>query len=120
MAQIQVNLEVTSNSSTIHTVPAAGSQNKLFPKKQLQVKKCIFYYVTKYQCVVTIDYKITPCRGIRIPESVKFFLWNPESWALESRMQLKESGMLLRIKIQNPLEKTAINCLESEIHGVQS
>ena len=74
MAQIQVNLEVTSNSSTIHTVPAAGSQNKLFPKKQLQVKKCVFYYVTKYQSVVTIDYKITPCRGIRIPESVKFFL----------------------------------------------
>ena len=120
MAQIQVNLEVTSNSTTIHTVPAAGSQNKLLPKKQLQVKKCIFYYVTKYLSVVTIDYKITPCRGIRIPESVKFFLWNPESLALESRMQLKESGMLLGIKIQNPLEKTAINCLESEIHGVQS
>ena len=43
-------------------------------KKQLQVKKCILFNITKYQSVVIIDYKITPCKGIRIPESVKFFL----------------------------------------------
>ena len=51
--------------------------------------------------------------GIRIPESEKiltcrirnsgkFCSWNPESWALESRIQLKGSGILLTIGIQNP------------------
>ena len=36
-----------------------------------------------------------PCKGIRIPESGKILL-------LESGIQLKESGILLRIGIQNP------------------
>ena len=31
-----------------------------------------------------------------------FSLWNPESWVLESGIQLKESGIPLRIGIQNP------------------
>ena len=100
MAQIQVNLEVTSNSTTIHTVPAAGSQNKLLPKKQLQVKKCIFYYVTKYLGVVTIDYKITQCRGIRIPESVKFFL--VEAGILGFGIQYKAQGIWNPTKDWNP------------------
>ena len=38
--------------------------------------------------------------GFRNPRN--FFLWNLESWALESRIQLKESGTLLKIGIQNP------------------
>ena len=29
-------------------------------------------------------------------------MWNPESWALESGVQLKESGILLVIGIENP------------------
>ena len=29
-------------------------------------------------------------------------LWNPESWALESGKQLKESGIPLTIGIRNP------------------
>ena len=29
-------------------------------------------------------------------------LWNPDSWALESRIQLKESGIPQTIRIQNP------------------
>ena len=59
-----------------------------------------------------------------------FCLWNLESWALESGIQLKESGILLRIGIQSKvplektgikcLEKTGIKCLESGIHGVES
>ena len=51
-----------------------------------------------------------------------FCLWNLESWALESGIQLKESGILLRIGIQSkvPLEKTGIKRLESGIHGVES
>ena len=36
------------------------------------------------------------------PNPGNFFLWNPESWTLESRIQLKESGTLLKIGIQNP------------------
>ena len=38
--------------------------------------------------------------GFRNPGS--FCLWNPESWALESGIQHKESGILLKIGIQNP------------------
>ena len=51
-----------------------------------------------------------------------FCLWNLESWALESGIQLKESGILLRIGIQSkvPIEKTGIKCLESGIHGLES
>ena len=33
---------------------------------------------------------------------MKFCLWNPESWALESRIQLYESGIPLTTEIQNP------------------
>ena len=50
----------------------------------------------------------------------KSWLWNPESWALES-------GMLLTIVIQNPrstcstdMTKTGIQYLESRIQGVES
>ena len=32
----------------------------------------------------------------------KFCSWSPEPWALESRIQLKESGIPIRIGIQNP------------------
>ena len=38
--------------------------------------------------------------GFRNPG--KFYLWNPESWALESGMQLKETGIPLKIGILNP------------------
>ena len=38
--------------------------------------------------------------GIRNPR--KFCLWNLKSWALESQVQLKESGIPLNIGIQNP------------------
>ena len=36
--------------------------------------------------------------GFRNPYN--FCSWNPVSWALESRIQLKESGILLMIEIQ--------------------
>ena len=48
------------------------------------------------------DDKFFSCTGIRIPESGKFFLWNPESWALESGIQCKEWGITLTIGIPNP------------------
>ena len=49
-----------------------------------------------------------------------FCLWNPGSWALESGIQLKESGIPLRIGIQIPLTKTGIKYLESRIHSLES
>ena len=88
------------NYKNIHTVPATGPQNKPFPKKQLQVKKCILFHITKYQSVVSIDYKITQCRGIRIPESVKFFL--VESGILGFGIQNKAQGIRNPTKDLNP------------------
>ena len=43
-------------------------------------------------------YFVTPCKGFRILEFGKFHLWNPEAWALDSGMQLKESEILLTDK----------------------
>ena len=47
----------------------------------------------------------SPCKGIRIPESEKFLPGNPEYGKIlrmESRIQLKESEIPLKIGIQNP------------------
>ena len=53
----------------------------------------------------------------------EFYLGNLESWALESCIQLKESGILLMIGIRNPSttdKESAIQYLESGMHGVES
>ena len=50
-------------------------------------------------------------------------LWNPESWALESGIQLKESGIPLTIEIRNQSstdKESGIQYFESEMHGVES
>ena len=50
-------------------------------------------------------------------------LWDPESWALESGIQHKESGMPLKTAIRNPGstgKEYGIQYLESVIHGVES
>ena len=52
-----------------------------------------------------------------------FFLCNPESWASESGIQLKESGTPLRIGIRNPSstgKESGLQHLESGIHGEES
>ena len=82
----------------------------------------------------TFKVHITPCTVIRIPESGKFCLWNPESsenlfvgnwksrtWAFG--IQLKKSGIPLTIKIRNPSstnKESEIYCPESGIHSVES
>ena len=43
---------------------------------------------------------------------------NPESWAMKTGIQLKESGIPLTIGV--PPTKTGIQCLESGIRGVES
>ena len=57
---------------------------------------------TDYRLAKCVSRPITrisrPC-GFRNPRN--FCLWNPESWALESGIQLKESRILLKIRIQN-------------------
>ena len=40
-------------------------------------------------------------KGNRIPKCGTFLPWNQESWAVESGIQLKESGIPLTIGIQN-------------------
>ena len=39
----------------------------------------------------------------RVQNPEKFFLWNPESWVLESRIQLKDSRILLTVSIGNSM-----------------
>ena len=67
---------------------------------------------------------LTPCKGIRIPETAgNFSLWNPESRVLESRIHLKESGIPLTIGIRNPNftdKESRIQYMKSGIHGVES
>ena len=62
---------------------------------------------------------VAPGKGIWISKSVgSLCLWNPQPWVLESGIQLKESGILLTIKIriQVPLaKKPGIHCLVSGI-----
>ena len=62
----------------------------------------------------TLLLHFSPCKGIRMPESGKFFMWNQESGrillvesgilaaTLKSGIQLKEFGVLLKNGIQNP------------------
>ena len=65
-----------------------------------------------------------PMKGIRIPETAgNFCLWHPESWALESGRQLKESGISLTIGIRNPNftdKESRIQCMKSGIHAMES
>ena len=62
--------------------------------------------------------EIAPCKGIPIPEC----LWNPKSWALESGILLKESGIPQKSGIHNPnsTDKDRNPPLLSGIHSVES
>ena len=70
-----------------------------------------------------LNFSFTPYKGIRVPESGKFCLWNVESWVLESGIQLKESGIPLTIGIRYPSSSakgSGIQYVKSRIHGVES
>ena len=45
-------------------------------------------------------------------------MWNPESWALESGIQLKESGIALAVGNQNPSSNDWNHYLESRIQDI--
>ena len=60
---------------------------------------------------------------MRTPKSGKFELWNPESWALENGIQLKESGIPLTTGIRNPNstdKESSIQYLKFRIHSMES
>ena len=74
-------------------------------------------YFTAVTMVIASFLSFYPwCKGIRIAESEKCEFWHAESWALESRIQLKESGIPLMFGIWNPRSTDK----ESWIHGVGS
>ena len=77
---------------------AGGCGESLFHgvKSLLLMKAYLFSVGTNrgYECLAH--------EVIQIPEYRKFCLWNPESWVLESEIQLKESGIPLIIGIHNP------------------
>ena len=51
-------------------------------------------------------------------------MWNPESWALESRIHLKESRIPLMIEIQNPgftyKEWKPVTAIRNPWHGIEN
>ena len=50
----------------------------------------------RYTALLSYIQYFPKCKLIGIPESRKFSLWNPEYWALESRVQLLESRIPLK------------------------
>ena len=55
------------------------------------------------------------------PESFQVLLCNLESWPLESRIQLKEFGIKVRIGIQNPSSTDEESGFQvNPWHGIQS
>ena len=71
-----------------------------------------------------------PCKGIRIPEFGKFFLWNPGNfscgirnpgfWNPEYRSRNAESPLWLESGIHSTDKESRIQYLEFRIHGVKS
>lgn len=58
----------------------------------------LFWFLPKAVCLVTLPLiSASPLRNLS-----NFLLWNPESCALESGIQIKEYGMQLKIWIRNP------------------
>ena len=58
------------------------------------------------------------------PESGKVLLVEAESWALESRIQLKESGIPFTTGIQNPSSTdkdwSLVPAIRNPLHGIQN
>ena len=70
-------------------------------------------------------HSMAPWKEIRIPECEKIFLVeNLEFWALESGIQLKESGHSLTIEIQNPSfsdkDRYTVPGIRNPLRGIQN
>ena len=89
----------------------------------MNLKMRLTFYLLMFLGSLVINKRVTTqCKGIGIPESGKIMLENPQSWALESGIQLNESKSheQLQSRFQVPLTETGIQYLESGIHGVES
>ena len=80
---------------------------------------------SKKKAEKTMEGSILPhAKNSRFQNLCKFCLWNPESWALESRIQFKELGILTRNRIQNPpsTEKdwNQVPGIRNPRHGIQN
>ena len=79
--------------------------------------KYIFKHHFKSDIFTDNVHPLDLCKGIWIPESEKFLLVESGTWAFESGIQLKESGIPMTIGIRNP---SSSKDKESGIHGVES
>ena len=100
------------------------------------------YWILKSRIIISSHRNLwfAPCKGIWIPESGNFFLWNPENFSCGIRQIFLVESEILRFGIRNtdqgmrnppndwtpeslPLTKnpeSRIQCLEFRIHGVKS
>ena len=69
----------------------------------MNLKMRLTFYLLMFLGSLVINKRVTTqCKGIGIPESGKIMLENPQSWALESGIQLNESEIPRTIGIQIP------------------
>ena len=69
----------------------------------MNLKTRLNFYLLMFHCSIVVNKRVAAqCKGIGIPESGKIMLENPESWALESGIQLNESEIPRTIGIQIP------------------
>ena len=83
---------------------------------------CCFTYSCRTLLKTFFFFKRRILNSPHVRESRKFCLQNPKSWALESGIQLKKSGISLTIGIQNsvPVNKDYNLVPGTGIHGVES
>ena len=69
----------------------------------MNLKMRLPFYLLMFLGSIVINKRVAAqCKGIGIPESGKIMLENPQSWALESGIQLNESEIPRTIGIQIP------------------
>ena len=88
------------------------------------------YWILKSRIIISSHRNLwfAPCKGIWIPESGNFFLWNPENFScgirqiflLESGIQIKEWGIPLMIGLRNPFHWQRIQNPESSAWNSES
>ena len=69
----------------------------------MNLKMRLSFYLLMFLGSIVVNKRVAAqCKGIAIPESGKIMLENPQSWALESGIQLNESEIPRTIGIQIP------------------
>ena len=105
MAVVAVLLIHMERNAVVSMKPSIKLQRTMDQSNQLNLYLLVTLYRTVaviISCPPSIASEIQDIFGVWNPETGKICLWNPESWALESGIQLKESRIPLTIEIQNP------------------